>query len=113
MSKHVYVSITGLRVRAIWHLPRFWRYAIASMQQAQAASGCVSAGARTINGVHHTRSVWTSREAMRDFLHSGPHLAAMQDFHKIATGKTLGFEATEVPDWSQVHQLWLDRGRDV
>jgi hypothetical protein len=34
----------------------------------------------------------------------------MRVFPKIATGKTFGFTATEVPDWPEMHRLWRERG---
>lgn len=113
MPQTVYVSITGLRVRHFWQAPIFWRHAIASMIQARAADGCLHAETRTINVIHHTRSVWRDRAAMLAYLRTGPHLTAMKLFARIATGKTFGYETTAIPDWDQVHQLWQDRGRDV
>jgi hypothetical protein len=113
MQHDVYVSITGLRVRRVWHIPSFWLHALRSMGQARAAPGNISAGARTINGVHHTLSVWTDREAMRAYLTAGPHLVAMRLFPSIATGKVVGYLAAQAPDWSEVHAIWLNRGRDV
>lgn len=65
MQQDVYVSITGLQVRRVWHIPSFWSIAMKSMEQARNAPGYISADARTINGVHHTRSVWTNKDAMR------------------------------------------------
>lgn len=108
----VYVSITGLRVKAFWHLPRFWRLAVPAMAQAKAAEGCLQADAKTINGVKHTRTVWVEEAAMRAFLYSGAHMDAIKAFRKIATGKTFGSEMPEIPDWETVHQMWRDRGRD-
>jgi len=113
MSKLLYVSITGLRLKRFWHAPKFWRYAFAAMRQAQADPNCLSADARSISGVHHTRSVWRSREDMLTYLKSGEHLAAMKVFRGIATGKTYGFESHDVPDWTQVHALWNTHGRVV
>ncbi|MCE8000922.1 MAG: hypothetical protein HEP70_18885 [Rhodobiaceae bacterium] len=109
----MYVSITGLRVRHFWQTPIFWRHAIASMNQARRADGCVSAEARTINGIHHTRSVWRNRDAMRAYLASGAHLEAMRVFDKVATGKTYGFDTPEIPDWNAVHALWHEKGNEV
>ena len=105
-----YISITGLRLKRIWHAPVFWTHAIRSMAQARAAAGNIRADARTIAGVHHTLSVWTDRAAMRAFLTAGHHAVAMRLFPKIATGKTFGFTATEVPDWPEVHRLWRELG---
>ncbi len=113
MTNPVYVSITGLKVRHFWQVPTFWRHAMASMAQAKSAPGCLQAEARTINGVHHTRSVWESEAAMRAYLTTGAHLKAMKLFRRIATGKTLGFETEDVPDWGDVHKLWSERGRTV
>ncbi len=113
MADSFFVSITGLRVRRFWHVPMFWRHAVASMAQAQRSEGCLGASAKTINGVHHTRSIWRDREDMRAYLRQGAHHEAMKMFHRIATGKTLGFEATGVPDWQEVHRLWVTVGREV
>ena len=71
----------------------------------------VRAEVRRINGVHHTLTVWESARAMRDFVHSGAHQRAIRAFHGIATGKTLGFETDDPPDWDQVPAIWRDRGR--
>ena len=113
MSLEVYVSITGLQVRRAWHIPLFWIHAVRSLNQARRAPGNISADARTINGVHHTLSVWTDRAAMKAFLTAGPHLEAMRLFPRIATGKVVGFRTQEIPDWSQVHAIWVERGRVV
>lgn len=108
-----YVSITGLRLNSVLNAPAFWWHAIRSMRQAEAAPGNISAEARTINGIHHTLTVWENEAAMRTYLTSGPHLAAMKAFAGMATGKTLGFEAETPPVWDDVPALWQERGRKV
>jgi hypothetical protein len=108
-----YVSITGLCLNSKVHAPRFWWHAIRSMMQAKAAHGVISADARNINGVHHTLTVWESREAMRQFLITGAHMKAMKNFKSIAHGKVLGFESATVPSWDEVHELWRTNGREV
>lgn len=113
MRKDVYVSITGLQVRRVWHIPSFWLHAMRSMAQARNAHGNISADARTIDGVHHTLSVWTDKDAMRAYLTAGPHLEAMRLFPNIATGKVVGYLAKQSPDWSEVHAIWQERGRVV
>jgi hypothetical protein len=113
MADTVYVSITGLQLKRVWHAPIFWRHAFASMSQAKQADGCLSADARTINGVHHTLSVWQSRDKMLTYLRAGAHLKAMQTFEKIATGKVFGFETVVPPNWSEVHGLWIKHGKVV
>jgi quinol monooxygenase YgiN len=113
MADVFYVSITGLQLKKIWYAPKFWRHAAASMSQAKSADGCLSADARTINGVHHTLTVWTSRKAMLAYLSEGAHLKAMKAFKSFATGSVYGFETATVPEWPTVHALWLDKGRQV
>lgn len=113
MPQDVNVSITGLQVQRVWHIPSFWSHAMKSMVQARNAPGNLSADARTINGVHHTLSVWTDKKAMLAYLTAGPHLEAMRLFPSIATGKVVGYLAPQAPDWSEVHAIWLERGRVV
>ena len=107
----VYVSITGLTLKAPRHVVRFWWHAIRSMRQAQRAPGNLRTEARTINGVHHTLSVWTDETAMRAFLVRGAHRQAMAAFSSIATGRTFGYTTDRVPDWSEVHNLHVSRGK--
>ncbi len=109
----IYVSITGLKLNKAYHTPRFWYHAVRSMIQAKAASGNISAEARTINGIHHTMTVWESKDAMRAYLVAGAHLKAMKSFKAMATGKVLGFEADRAPPWDEVHALWQAKGREV
>lgn len=109
----MYVSITGLELRAFWHGPRFWWHAMRSMQQALSADGNLYAGTQTINGVQHTLSGWRDEQAMRAYLVSGAHIGAMKAFDAIAVGKTIGFTTDRLPDWSEVHKIWRDRGKTV
>ena len=109
----MYISITGLSLNSPWHAPLFWWHAVSSMRQARAAQGNISAEARTINGVHHTVSAWRDIDVMKAYLTSGAHLAALKSYRKIATGRTLGYEAETVPDWKRVHAIWQRDGRVV
>ena len=105
-----YISITGFAPHSFWRLPGFFWHAGASMRQAQAADGNLMAGARRINGIFHTVSLWRSRDAMLDYLTSGAHRKAMAAFPSIGSGYGFGFEGDEVPDWADVHRLWQDEG---
>jgi hypothetical protein len=49
---------------------------------------------------------------MLNFMRSGVHLKAMKVFHKIATGKTYGFESDSIPSWPEAFALLQERGRD-
>ena len=110
-ANQVYVSITGLRVKSRWHELRFWYHAITSMAQAKRSDGIVAADARTINGIHHTLTVWESETAMRRFLYRGAHRRAIKAFPNFASGKTFGYVTEQPPDWDQVHKIWLEYGK--
>jgi hypothetical protein len=109
----VYVSVTGLTVRHWRHWPRFWWHAIPSFRQASKAPGIVRAEVRAIDGVQHTLTVWTDREAMKAYLVSGSHLKAMKSFRAIATGKTVGYWAEDAPTWEQALERWRSEARDA
>ena len=113
MPDLIHVSITGLRLRRFWHAPRFWMLTVPAMVQARAAEGCLHADARRIDGVHHTRSAWVSREHMLAFLREGAHLRAMQSSRLLGSGRTFGFEALSLPDWPTAIALLRERGRAV
>jgi quinol monooxygenase YgiN len=108
-----HVSITGLTVRRRWHRPRFWWHAVRSLSQARAAPGCLMAEARTVGGVHHTLSIWQDRAALRSFMTTGAHLAAMRDFRRIGTGRTFGYDADSAPAWPEALDLWHRHARAV
>lgn len=107
-----YISITGLEIKAWWHIPTFWRHAFASMVQARKADGNISAEARQIHGVHHTLTVWRDRKSMLSFVHSSSHAKAITVFGRIATGKTYGYMSESVPDWADIPAIWREKGRE-
>ena len=49
---------------------------------------------------------------MLEFMRSGAHLKAMKAFHKIATGRTYGFEAEQLPTWPEAMALLKEKGKD-
>ena len=83
------------------------------MRQAYAASGLISAKARKIGRVHHTLTLWDSQAAMRAYLVTGAHLGAMKAFHRLATGRTIGFECETPPTWEEVHEIWATKSKIV
>ncbi len=94
-------------------MPFYW-YAVASYRQARSAPGNLKVEVKNINGVRHTLSVWESETAMRRYLYQGAHRKAIKAFPIIADmarTKTIGFYASDVPDWSEVHALWRRHGK--
>jgi hypothetical protein len=73
-----FVSITRLRIRAIRFLPQFVLYAFRAREQARAAEGyAVGALLADRRRTFWTMTVWESADAMRAFMLTGAHKAAM------------------------------------
>jgi hypothetical protein len=107
----MYISITGLKPKGFIGFIRFWRLAIPSFQQAQTAKGNLHCAVKRIKGQQCTLTAWESREIMLEFMRSGAHLKAMKAFSKIATGKTYGYEAEQVPSWDEAFEVLMEKGR--
>ena len=108
----MYVSVTGLKVKRLWHLPRFWLHAIRSFRQEQRAYGVIQVYGRNIAGYQHTLTLWQGRSHMLAFMRSGAHLHAIRAFRTIATGRTYGYETDTPPNWDEAVTQWRDKGRD-
>ena len=106
-----YISITGLKPKGIIRYFQFWRLAIPSFEQARKAAGNIHCEVKRIKGYQCTLTAWETREAMLNFLRSGVHLKAMKAFHKIATGRTYGFEADTIPTWAEAFVLLEEKGK--
>ena len=109
----VYISVTGLRVRRVWHVPLFWRHAVPSMIDAQGAPGNIMSAGRQVDGVHHTLSAWETKADMLAYVRSSRHARAIRRFPGFATGRVYGFEGDAVPDWDVALTLYHEHGRDV
>lgn len=107
-----YISITGLKPKGILGFIQFWRLAIPSFEQARKAKGNQFCEVKRIQGYQCTLTAWESREEMLNFMRSGVHLKAMKAFHKIATGKTCGFESDQIPSWPEAFAILQEKGKD-
>jgi hypothetical protein len=108
----MYISITGLKPKGFWSTLKFWTLAIPTFKQASTAKGNKYCQVRRIEGYQCTLTAWDDRESMLVFLHEGPHLKAMKAFHRIATGKTYGFESDVVPTWENAFVLLQEMGKN-
>ncbi len=108
----MYISLTGLKPKNFLSYLKFWTLAIPSFAQAQSAKGNISVSAKRINGYQCTITTWENREVMLDFMRSGAHLKAMKQFHKIATGRTYGYESDTVPTAEEAFRLLMEKGKD-
>ena len=108
----LYISITGLKPKSFISYFKFWLLAIPSFNQARKAEGIHFCEVKRIKGFQCTLTAWESREDMLQFMRSGAHLKAMQSFHKIATGKTFGYESTSIPTWLEAFILLQEKGKE-
>ncbi len=108
----MYISITGLKPKGILSFFMFWRLAIPSFKQAKIAQGNVFCEVKKINGYQCTLTAWDSKESMLAFLRSGIHLKAMKSFHRIATGRTYGFESENIPNWKEAYAMLEKNGKE-
>ena len=65
-----------------------------------------------MHGYQCTVTAWENREVMLAFMRSGVHLKAMKAFLKIATGRTFGYEADEIPTWEEAYSMLMEKGKD-
>jgi hypothetical protein len=107
-----YISITGLKPKGILSFFRFWRLAIPSFEQARKAKGIHFCEVKRIKGYQCTLTAWESRDVMLDFMRSGVHLKAMKAFHRIATGRTFGYESETIPTWNEAFELLQEKGKN-
>lgn len=109
----MYVSITGLKLNNKLHFLRFMRHAIPSFKQAQSAPGNLLCETKTLEGVHHTLTIWESKKAMQAYVASGAHLTAMKAFQSMATGSVYSYESETQPSWEEALALWHSKARAV
>ncbi|MEI6020063.1 MAG: hypothetical protein WCR21_02960 [Bacteroidota bacterium] len=107
----MYVSITGLKPKGLIGLIKFWFLAIPTFKQAKLAKGILHQSVKQIKGYQCTLTGWESRDAMLEFLRSGAHLKAMKAFHRIATGKTYGYETEAIPNWNEAFAILEEKGK--
>ncbi|MEJ2212906.1 MAG: hypothetical protein P8Y20_02275 [Gammaproteobacteria bacterium] len=108
----MYIYITGLDLQSPWKSLIFYSHAIPSLLKAASSRGNLSVEVKNFNGVKHTLSVWESEDDMKSFINSGSHKKAIEAFTRIAKDKMFGYDAQEIPDWSQVHKLWLNSAQN-
>ena len=75
------VSVTRARIRRVWSVPAFAWSAFASLQQARASAGFLGGSVCPDRRLAFwTLTVWESEDAMRGYMLSGAHRAAMPKF---------------------------------
>ena len=112
-TKAMYVSVTGLKTKGFVGWVRFWMLAIPAFRAAQKAEGCLICESKTVNGYHHTFTVWRDKTSMMNYRASPVHLKTMKVFSRIAYGKVYGYETSNIPTWNDALKGFNDYARDV
>ena len=109
------VSVTRLRVRSWRYLLPFIFFAARSSRQAKGASGNLGVSLlRDANLAFWTCTLWTTEEAMKSFMLSGPHRQAMPrllDWCDEAALVHWTQPETHLPDWQEAHRRIQTEGR--
>ena len=109
------VSITRLRVRSWRYLLPFFIRALQSASQAKKAEGNLAVSVlRQPGNVFWTRTVWSSEDAMKSFMLSGPHRQVMRRLLEWCDEAALvhwAQESSEPPSWSEAHKRIQEEGR--
>lgn len=110
-----FISVTRLRLRSIWHLPKFLWHAIPSAGQARKASG--NLGVDVFNDAKlafWTKSAWKDEASMRAYMLAGAHRKAMPTLMDICDEAcTAHYEqdGASLPSWTEVHKRLQESGR--
>ena len=109
------ISITRLRIRRWWFLPRFVLDSLRSAKQASRADGNLHVALlRDKRLTFWTATSWTSEAAMKAFMHAAPHGPVMRkllDWCDEASLVHWTQEAADLPAWDEAHRRLLRDGR--
>jgi len=108
------VSITRLRLRSVlYEIPFIW-HAARSNAQAQRAEGCLAITVRRHQGAYWTLTVWKDSAALRAYMLTGAHRAAMPKLSDWCDEASVGHweqEGTALPSWAEGEQRLAREGR--
>ncbi len=109
------LSITRLRVRSIWFMPRFGWYAFNSERQARKAKGIISVKVfPDKNRTFWTCSIWQDEKCMLDYMRSGNHKKAMPFLQICADEARTGnvqVSSTEFPSYDELIEMLVKFGK--
>jgi hypothetical protein len=109
------ISVTRIRIRSIWLMPKFIWFSIKSLKQARKSNGIIEA--RVFNDArltYWTCSIWESKEQMLGYMKSGAHKKAMPHLqhwcNEARTGHTI-IEGSAFPSALEIKNILLEHGR--
>jgi hypothetical protein len=106
--------VTRLRIRDPEYVDAFVAAALAVFEQAAASEGNLAGDAvAEANNAYWTRTVWTSREAIRDFMMAEPHRSTMGRIDEWCDEAAyVEWEHAEpvLPEWQVGYEQLVARG---
>src|SRR5690242_5859429 len=110
-----FISVTRLRLRAVWYLPAFVLWARRSEKHARKAAGNLGVQAlRDAKLAFWTKSAWQDEESMRTFMLEEPHRSAMSKLSSWCDEASVVHwtqEDAALPDWQEAHRRMQTEGR--
>ena len=110
-----FLVVTRLRLRDPQYLDEFVASAFAVVDQANNSEGnLVAEFLADANETYWTRTAWTDRDAMRDFMTSEPHLGTMghlSTWCDEATFVDWEQDSPELPDWQAAFDRLVNDGQ--
>ena len=111
----VFVSITRLRIRSLRFLPAFVVRTFATLRQVRGADGFLGGSLLPDRRrVFWTMTLWRDQAAMRRYMTSGPHLAAMPRLLHWCDEASIVHWSQEddaPPDWVEADRRMRGEGR--
>mmetsp|Transcript_20185 Transcript_20185/g.32721 ORF Transcript_20185/g.32721 Transcript_20185/m.32721 type:complete len:163 (-) Transcript_20185:179-667(-) len=109
-----YVSVTGLLSKSWQSIPKFLYLSSRAYNAAIKAEGNVYSSMFSKDGIHHTITVWESKEAMRYYFSGEEHVTAMKSLTVVSSYvKVHGYFMDEVPSVEEAIREWRKEGRRV
>ena len=110
-----FVSVTRLRLRSIRFLAAFARHNLRTLAQVKAAPGFRGGSLLADRGwTFWTLTAWDSAEAMRAYMTTGPHRAAMPrllDWCDEASVAHWDQDGDALPNWTEAEHRMRGEGR--
>lgn len=103
-----FISVTRLRLRSAWYLPKFFWHAIPCNIQARKAQGNLGLELlRDAKLAFWTKTAWKDEASMRAYILAGAHGKAMRAFaDMVDEGCTVHWEqeTAQLPSWQEGHK---------
>ena len=110
-----FVSVTRLRIRSVWFMPRFALDALSSLRQCKQAGGFLNGSLLPDRKLTFwTMTLWRDQAAMRAYMAGGAHLEAMPkllDWCDEASVAHWIQDDLTPPSWEEAAQRMRTQGR--